>query len=216
VLQVEINSATDNPLVFPAGSDVDPAALATGGGFVISGGNFHGQPIAIAMDFAKLAIAELGSIAERRIALLIDGRLSGLPPFLTADAGLNSGMMLLQYAAASLVSENKVLAHPASADSIPTSANQEDHVSMGSTSARHARDVLRNVEMVLALELLCATQGLDFRIASIGRSGEGVARAHALVRERIAHLDSDRDPAPDIAAAAELVRSGALLSVMDA
>lgn len=216
VLQVEINSATDNPLVFPAGSDADPTALATGGGVVISGGNFHGQPVAIAMDFAKLAIAELGSIAERRIALLIDGRLSGLPPFLTADAGLNSGMMLLQYAAASLVSENKVLAHPASVDSIPTSANQEDHVSMGSTSARHARDVLRNVEMVLALELLCATQGLDFRVAAIGRPGEGVARAHALVREQIAHLDSDRDPAPDIAAAAELVRSGALLSVMDA
>jgi histidine ammonia-lyase len=216
VLQVEINSATDNPLVFPAGSDADPAALATGGGFVISGGNFHGQPVAIAMDFAKLAVAELGSIAERRIALLIDGRLSGLPPFLTADAGLNSGMMLLQYAAASLVSENKVLAHPASADSIPTSANQEDHVSMGSTSARHARDVLRNVEMVLALELLCAAQGLDFRIATIGRPGVGVSRAHALVRERIAHLDSDRDPAPDIAAAAELVRSGALLSGADA
>jgi histidine ammonia-lyase len=215
VLEVEINSATDNPLVFPAGSDADPAALATGGGFVISGGNFHGQPVAIAMDFAKLAVAELGSIAERRIALLIDGRLSGLPPFLTADAGLNSGMMLLQYAAASLVSENKVLAHPASADSIPTSANQEDHVSMGSTSARHARDVLRNVEMVLALELLCAAQGLDFRIGAIGRPGAGVARAHALVRERIAHLDSDRDPAPDIAAAAELVRSGALLTVLD-
>lgn len=215
VVQVEINSATDNPLVFPAGTDADPAALATGGGMVISGGNFHGQPVAIAMDFAKLAVAELGSISERRIALLIDGRLSGLPPFLTADAGLNSGMMLLQYAAASLVSENKVLVHPASADSIPTSANQEDHVSMGATSARQARDILRNVEMVLALELLCATQGLDFRIASIGRPGAGVAHAHALVRERIAHLDSDRDPGPDIAAAAELVRSGALLAALE-
>ena len=216
VIQVEINSATDNPLVFPAGSDADPQALATGGGPVISGGDFHGQPVAIAMDFAKLAIAELGSIAERRIALLIDGRLSGLPPFLTADAGLNSGMMLLQYAAASLVSENKVLVHPASADSIPTSANQEDHVSMGATSARQARDILRNVEMVLALELLCAAQGLDFRIATIGRPGARVARAHALIRERIAHLDSDRDPGPDIAAAAELVRSGALLMALDA
>ena len=214
VVQVEINSATDNPLVFPTGSDADPAALATGGGMVISGGNFHGQPVAIAMDFGKLAIAELGSIAERRIALLIDGRLSGLPPFLVAEAGLNSGMMLLQYAAASLVSENKVLVHPASADSIPTSANQEDHVSMGATSARHARDVLRNVEMVLGLELLCASQGLDFRIAAIGQPGAGVARAHALVRERIAHLDSDRDPGPDIAAAADLVRSGRLLTVL--
>jgi histidine ammonia-lyase len=211
VLQVEINSATDNPLVFPSGSDADPEALATGGGTVISGGNFHGQPVAIAMDFAALAIAELGSIAERRIALLIDGRLSGLPPFLVAEAGLNSGMMLLQYAAASLVSENKVLVHPASADSIPTSANQEDHVSMGATAARQARDVLRNVEVVLALELLCAAQGIDFRIATIGRPGVGVAAAHATVRERIAHLDTDRDPGPDIAAAIELVRAGALL-----
>ncbi|MFN8621980.1 MAG: histidine ammonia-lyase [Chloroflexota bacterium] len=216
VIEVEINSATDNPLVFPAGSDADPHALATGGGTVISGGNFHGQPVAIAMDFAKLAIAELGSIAERRIALLIDGRLSGLPPFLVAEAGLNSGMMLLQYAAASLVSENKVLAHPASADSIPTSANQEDHVSMGATAARHARDVLRNVERVLALELLCAAQGLDFRIATIGQPGAGVAVAHRIVRERIAHLDTDRDPGPDIASALGLVRSGALLSALDA
>ncbi len=215
VLEVEINAATDNPLVFPAGSDADPRALATGGGTVISGGNFHGQPVAIAMDFASIALAELGSIAERRIALLVDGRLSGLPPFLTADAGLNSGMMLLQYAAASLVSENKVLAHPASVDSIPTSANQEDHVSMGATSARHARDVLHNVEQVLALELLCAAQGLDFRTAAIGRPGPGVARAHALVRERIAHLATDRDPGPDIAAAVDLVRSGVLQTALD-
>ena len=171
VLEIEINSATDNPLVFPDGSDADPDAIATGGGHVISGGNFHGQPVALAMDFAALAIAELGSISERRTALLIDGRLSGLPPFLVEDAGLNSGLMLLQYAAASLVSENKVLVHPASADSIPTSANQEDHVSMGSIAARQARDILRNVEIVLALELLCAGQGLDFRLrAAAGRA----------------------------------------------
>jgi histidine ammonia-lyase len=214
VIEIEINSSTDNPLVFPEGSDVDPDALATAGGRVISGGNFHGQPVAIALDFAALAIAELGSIAERRIALLIDGRLSGLPPFLVEDAGLNSGMMLHQYAAASLVSENKVLVHPASADSIPTSANQEDHVSMGATSARQARDVLRNTEIVLALELLCAAQGLDFRVASIGQPGAGVARAHGLVRSMIAHLDTDRDPGPDIAAATGLVRSGALLDAL--
>ncbi len=126
-------------------ADVDVAA--TGGGRVISGGNFHGEPIALALDFAKLGIAELGAISERRTALLLDARLNGgLPAFLTADGGLNSGLMLLQYTAAALASENKVLAHPATADSIPTSANQEDHVSMGATAALHARRVLGNVE----------------------------------------------------------------------
>jgi histidine ammonia-lyase len=213
VIEIEVNSATDNPLVFASGSDADPRALATGGGHVVSGGNFHGQPVALAMDFAGLAIAELGSISERRIALLIDGRLSGLPPFLVEEAGLNSGLMLLQYTAASLVSENKVLVHPATADSIPTSANQEDHVSMGAIAARHARDVLRNVERVLALELLCAGQGLDFR-ERIGRPGTGVLRAHRLLRERVQHWGADRDPGPDIAAALELVRSGALADVL--
>jgi len=214
VVEIEINSATDNPLVFPTGSDADPGALATGGGMVISGGNFHGQPVAIAMDFAKIAIAELGSISERRTALLIDGRLSGLPPFLVEDAGLNSGLMLLQYAAAALVSENKVLAHPASVDSIPTSANQEDHVSMGSIAARQARDILRNVEHVLALELLCAGQGLDFRIERMGAPGAGVAEAHRRLRQVVDHLGSDRDPGPDIAAALELVRGGAFLDLL--
>jgi len=208
VVETEINSATDNPLVFSTGSDADPEALATGGGTVISGGNFHGQPVAIVMDFAAIAIAELGSISERRTALLIDGRLSGLPPFLVEDAGLNSGLMLLQYAAAALVSENKVLAHPASVDSIPTSANQEDHVSMGSIAARQARDILRNVEHVLALELLCAGQGLDFRIERIGAPGAGVAEAHRRLRRVLDHLGSDRDPGPDIAAALTLVRGG--------
>jgi histidine ammonia-lyase len=215
VLERELNSATDNPLVFPqgAGPDADPAALATAGGRVVSGGNFHGQPVALVLDFAKLAVAELGSISERRIALLTDGRLSGLPPFLVRDAGLNSGLMLLQYTAAALVSENKVLAHPASVDSIPTSANQEDHVSMGSISARHLRDVVANVERVLALELLCAAQGLDFRTEGGTIPGAGVAAAHARVRERVAHLESDRDPGPDIASAHELIRSGALVDL---
>jgi histidine ammonia-lyase len=216
VLQVEINSATDNPLVFPEGADADPAALATGGARVISGGNFHGQPVAMALDFAALAIAELGSISERRIALLIDGRLSGLPPFLVADAGLNSGLMLHQYTAAALVSENKVLVHPASADSIPTSANQEDHVSMGATAARQARQVLRNVEQVLALELLCAAQGLDFRTSAGQRPGAGVAEAHARVRARVSHLASDRDSGPDIVAATGMVRDGWLADLVDA
>jgi histidine ammonia-lyase len=214
VLGVEINSATDNPLVFPGGSDADPMASATGGGTVISGGNFHGQPVAMVMDYAALAIAELGSISERRTALLIDGRLSGLPPFLVDEAGLNSGFMLMQYSAASLVSENKVLVHPASADSIPTSANQEDHVSMGATAARQARSVLRNVELVLALELLCAGQGLDYRIGRVGRPGAGVLEAHRRLRERVGHRDSDRDPGPDIEAALELVRGGGLVDLV--
>src|SRR5919197_4305541 len=162
ILDIELNSATDNPLVFPDGATVPSAAVATGGGRVISGGNFHGEPIALALDFAKLALAELGSISERRTALLVDARLNGgLPAFLTPDPGRNSGMMLLQYTAAALVSEDKVLAPPASADSIPTSANQEDHVSMGAIAARHARTVLEHVEQVLAIELLCAAQALD-------------------------------------------------------
>jgi histidine ammonia-lyase len=139
--------------------------------------------------------------------------LSGLPPFLVENAGLNTGLMLHQYTAAALVSENKVLAHPASVDSIPTSANQEDHVSMGPIAARQAREVLRNVETVISLELLCAAQGLDFRLASGLRPGTGVADAHARVRARVAHLDDDRDPQPDLRAAIELVRSGALVDL---
>jgi len=214
VLEIEANSATDNPLVFPDGAGTDPVAIATAGGHVVSGGNFHGQPVALVMDYAKLAIAELGSISERRTALLVDGRLSGLPAFLVTDAGLNSGLMLLQYTAAALVSEDKVLVHPASADSIPTSANMEDHVSMGSIAARQARQILSNVEQVLALELLCAGQGLDFRMADGPRPGIGVSEAHRRLRERVAHLETDRDPGPDIAAAARLVREVALLDLL--
>ena len=216
VLEIEVNSATDNPLVFPQGADVGVDAMATGGGHVISGGNFHGQPVALAMDLLAIAVAELGSISERRIAQLIDGRLSGLPPFLVENAGLNTGMMLHQYAAAALVSENKVLAHPASVDSIPTSANQEDHVSMGPIAARQAREVVRNVEHVVGLELLCAAQGLDFRLATGLRPGAGVADAHSLVRERVPHLAGDRDPQPGLAAAIEIVRTGALVPLLPA
>ena len=153
VLDIELNSATDNPLVFPGGGVADVDTIATGGGRVISGGNFHGEPIALALDFAKLALAELGSISERRTALLVDARLNGgLPPFLAASSGIDSGMMIYQYTAAALASEHKVLAHPSSANSIPTSANQEDHVSMGATAARHARLVLEGVERILAIE----------------------------------------------------------------
>jgi histidine ammonia-lyase len=214
VLEIEVNSATDNPLVFPDGGGVDPAAAATGGGRVLSGGNFHGQPIALAMDVMAIAVAEIGSISERRIAQLVDGRTSGLPMFLAENAGLNNGLMLFQYTAAALVSENKVLAHPASVDSIPTSADQEDHVSMGPAAARQARDIVRNAATVVALELLCAAQGLDFRTADGLTPGVGVAAAHDLVRDKVAHLGDDRDPQPDIAAAQELVNSGAVATLV--
>ena len=213
VLDIELNSATDNPLVFPGGGIADEDTIATGGGRVISGGNFHGEPIALALDFAKIALAELGSISERRTALLVDPRLNGgLPPFLAASSGIDSGMMIYQYTAAALVSENKVLAHPASVDSIPTSANQEDHVSMGSISARHARTVLAHVERILAIELLVASQALDLRLAASDgvAPGTGVAEALALVRTRVEHLDGDREPGPDLAAATAMVHEGAL------
>jgi histidine ammonia-lyase len=230
VLDIELNSATDNPLVFPEGGAAPEGTIATGGGRVISGGNFHGEPVALALDYAKLAVAELGSISERRTALLLDARLSGLPPFLTASSGLNSGLMLLQYTAAALVSEDKVLAHPASSDSIPTSANQEDHVSMGSIAARHARAIFENVARVVAIELICAAQALDFRLAGADAAlpgagaapagsggalpGAGVREAHRRVRARIAHLDGDREPGPDLAAATALVREGALVDLV--
>jgi histidine ammonia-lyase len=216
VLDIELNSATDNPLVFPGGGGVDSTAIATGGGQVISGGNFHGEPIALALDFAKLAIAELGSISERRTALLVDPRLNGgLPPFLAQASGVESGMMIYQYTAAALVSEHKVLAHPASTDSIPTSANQEDHVSMGSIAARHARTVLEGVERILAIELVVAAQALDLRLAAMAADGPpapgaGVLEAHRRVRARVTHLDRDREPAADLAAAFELVHRGDL------
>src|SRR5450830_23049 len=221
VLDVEINSATDNPLVFPQGGVADATASATGGGLVISGGNFHGEPVAIALDFAKLAVSELGAISERRIALLLDGRLNGgLPPFLSSGSGLESGMMLLQYTAAALASENKVLAHPASADSIPTSANQEDHVSMGSISARHLLAVLTNVQRIVALELLVAAQALDFRLTQSAaeglqvRAGAGVQEAHRRIRSVVPHLDHDRLRTTDIDSAFVLVREGALADLV--
>ena len=221
VLDVELNSATDNPLVFPAGGMADATAAATGGGLVISGGNFHGEPVALALDFAKLAISELGAISERRIALMVDPRLNGgLPPFLSSDSGLESGMMLLQYTAASLASENKVLAHPASADSIPTSANQEDHVSMGSIAARHSMTVLANVQRIVALELLVAAQALDFRLDLVAgegskvRPGAGVQEAHRRIRSVVPHLDRDRLQGTDIESVTRLVREGSLVDLV--
>ena len=225
VLDIELNSATDNPLVFPGGGVADVDTIATGGGRVISGGNFHGEPIALALDFAKLAVAELGSISERRTALLVDARLNGgLPPFLAASSGVESGMMIYQYTAAALVSEHKVLAHPATADSIPTSANQEDHVSMGSIAARHARTILEGVERIVAIELVVAAQALDLRLAAMAAAsasgeapapGAGVAEAHRRIRARITHLDRDREPGPDLAAATALVHGGALADLAE-
>ncbi|HEU4918150.1 MAG TPA: histidine ammonia-lyase [Candidatus Limnocylindrales bacterium] len=215
VLDVEMNSATDNPLVFVEGNVVAEDALATGGGRVISGGNFHGEPIALALDFAKLAIAELGAISERRTALLLDERLNGgLPAFLVPASGLDSGLMLYQYTAAALASENKILVHPASADSIPTSANQEDHVSMGPIAARHALTVLEHVERILAIELIAATQALDLRLDSPelagATPGAGVLEARRRIRAAVPRLERDREPGPDLAAATALVREGGL------
>lgn len=222
VLDIELNSATDNPLVFPDGGVADDGAIATGGGRVISGGNFHGEPLALALDYAKLAVAELGSISERRIALLVDPRLNGgLSPFLATSPGVESGMMIYQYTAAALASEHKVLAHPASVDSIPTSANQEDHVSMGSIAARHARMVLDGVQRILSIELIVAAQALDLRLASMSdgagppQPGAGVAEAQRRIREHITHLDRDREPGPDLAAAYALVSGGALVDLTD-
>jgi histidine ammonia-lyase len=220
VLDIELNSATDNPLVFPEGGVAPAGALATGGGRIISGGNFHGEPIALVLDYVKAAIAELGSIAERRTALLVDPRLNGgLPPFLAGASGLESGMMLYQYTAAALVSENKVLAHPASVDSVPTSANQEDHVSMGSIAARHAWAVLEHVERIVGIELVVAAQALDLRLAAgptRTTPGAGVAEALTRVRARVDHLDRDREPGPDLSAAFELVHGGALADLVSA
>lgn len=196
VLETEINSATDNPLIFP---DED-------GGRVLSGGNFHGQPVAQVLDLLAIALTDLASISERRIERLVNPDLSDLPAFLTADPGVNSGMMLAQITAAALVSESKVLAHPASVDSIPTGANREDHVSMGTTAARKATQVLRNAEVVIGIELLCAAQALDFLKPL--RPGRGVGRAYRIVRERIPTLAGDRVLAPDIETAAALVREG--------
>jgi histidine ammonia-lyase len=213
VLAVEMNAATDNPLIFPNGGASEATARATGNGHVISGGNFHGEPVALALDFAKIAISELGSISERRTALLLDPNLNGkLPAFLGSDSGLESGYMLLQYTAAALASENKGLAHPASVDSIPTSANQEDHVSMGPIAGRQARLILEHVERILAIELLCGARALDLRLAKLPgtAAGAGVAAAHAAIRDVVRPWAGDREPGPDLEAVTRLVRDGVL------
>ena len=201
VLETEINSVTDNPIVFTETKDS------------ISCGNFHGQPIALVLDFLGIGTAELADISERRIERLVDPALSNLPPFLTPEGGLNTGYMITQYAAAALVSENKVLAHPASVDSIPTSANQEDHVSMGAIAAFKGADIAQNVRNVLAIELLCAAQGLDFISEKPGR---GVAAAHKTIREHIPTLTQDRVMSIDLEKMAELVFDETIIDAVEA
>jgi histidine ammonia-lyase len=211
MLEIEINAATDNPLIITKGSFLNPTADDQ----PISAGNFHGQPIALTMDFLSLAIAELGNISERRVARLMNKNESyGLPPYLIEDAGLNSGMMIAQYTAAALVSENKVLIHPASGDSIPTSANQEDHNSMGNIAARHAREVLKNVECVLTIELLCAAQALGLRDQSGKQLGDGSRVAYRLIRNHVQQRinDSQGELHLDIQKVLELVRNGEIVS----
>jgi histidine ammonia-lyase len=201
VVETEMNSSTNNPLIYAANQDF------------LLGGNFHGQPVALALDFLSMAVAELANISERRIERLVNPMLSGLPAFLVDDGGLNSGFMIAQYTAAALVSENKVLCHPASVDSIPTSANKEDHVSMGTISARQCRDVIKNTEDVIAIELLCGAQALD--LFTNLKPGEGTLAAYRIIRNSISHLDSDRILANDIAAMIELMRSGKILAAVE-
>jgi histidine ammonia-lyase len=202
VLETEINSATDNPLIFAKEGEH------------IEGGNFHGQPLALALDFLAIALSELANISERRTERLVNGSLSGLPKFLTEHGGLNSGMMIAQYTAASLVSENKVLAHPASVDSIPTSANQEDHNSMGSIAARKCYTVLQNLRGVLAIELLCAAQAIDFHRPL--KCGAGTQAAYTFIRSYIPHLEKDRVLYDDIQKMISALTSDAMLAVVGA
>jgi len=200
VIETEANSVTDNPIIFPESQES------------ISCGNFHGQPIALCLDFLGIAISELANISERRIERLVDPALSNLPPFLTPEGGLNSGYMITQYAAAALVSENKVLAHPASVDSIPTSANQEDHVSMGTISAFKCAEIIQNVRNVLAIELMCSSQGLDF---IKDKPGRGVAIAHNLIREKIPTLTQDRIMSYDLEKIAEMINSESIIKEIE-
>ena len=201
-LETEANGVSDNPLIFPGADEAQDAAL--------SGGNFHAEPVAFAADMIALAVCEIGSIAERRIAMLVDPALSGLPAFLTPRPGLNSGFMIPQVTAAALVSENKQRAYPASVDSIPTSANQEDHVSMAAHGARRLLDMVANADAVIGIELLAAAQGCDFHAPL--RSSEALEAARGLVRGAVPHLDEDRHFHPDMEAANALVRSGALIA----
>ncbi|HEX6308889.1 MAG TPA: histidine ammonia-lyase [Longimicrobiales bacterium] len=199
VLEIEANSATDNPLIFPED------------GRILSGGNFHGQPAAQVLDLLAIAVADLGAISERRVARLVDPALSGLPAFLTSDAGVSSGLMMAQIVAAALVADLRLRAHPASVDTVPTDANKEDHVSMGVGAALKARDAVALLETLAAIELLTAAQGLEFLKPL--RPGRGVAIAYDTVRAAVEPLTRDRELAPDIRALEQLVRDGAFSSI---
>jgi len=211
VLEREAASSTDNPLVVDSPSGPKgPNDPYLGEAEMISGGNFHGQPVAIALDAAAIAVAELANISERRVEQLVNPHLSsGLPPFLAPDSGLNSGFMIAQVSAAALVSENKVLAHPASVDSIPSSAGREDHVSMGATAALKLATIHDHVRTVLAIEILCAAQGIDLRRPlTTTRPLEAV---HAAIRAKVPAMMIDRPLAPDIAAVRALIDDGTLV-----
>lgn len=200
IFSIELNAATDNPLVFVKEREV------------LSGGNFHGQPLALVLDFMGIALTGLASICERRIERLINPEYGDLPPFLTANAGLNSGFMMLQVTAAALTSECKVWAHPASVDSIPTSGNKEDHVSMGMGAALKLRQILENLKHVLAVELLCAAQGIDF-LAPL-RPGRGAQEAYELIRSVSPRLEQDRSLAPDIQKVSDLIDEGRFSKIL--
>jgi len=203
-VQIEINSVTDNPVILP---QLDKA---------LSGGNFHGQPVALPFDFLGIAAAELAGVSERRVEQLVNPDLSGLPPFLTEDGGLCSGFMIAQYAAAALVSENKVLAHPASVDSIPSSANQEDHVSMGTIAARKARDIVDNTARVLAIELTAAAQGIDLNKTDIGKKlGIGTQAAYDVIRKAVSTVEEDRVLYKDFDKVLKLVKSGEIVEAVE-
>ncbi len=197
IVEREINSVTDNPIV------VDRS---------YSGGNFHGEYMAFSMDFLGIVMSEVANIAERRIARLVDSKLSGLPPFLSKNPGLNSGMMILQYTAASLVSENKVLAHPASVDSIPTSANQEDHVSMGMASCIKARQIIENVKSVIAIEYIVSSQALEFKKY---RMGKGTEIAYKKIRENVQPLENDRPLYMDINTIKSMIDKNEIINALD-
>ena len=197
-----MDSVTDNPLVFPDSGEI------------ISAGNFHGEPLALALDLAAMAVSEIASISERRVFRMLTSSLSELPPFLTTDSGLNNGYMIAQYTAAALVAENKILCHPASVDSIPSSGDQEDHVSMGMTAALKLQDVLRNSQTVLGIEALCAAQAIDL-LAPL-QAGVGTTAGHDLVRRFAPTLGRDRYLAPEIEAAAQAVADGEFAAVVRA
>jgi len=198
---IEINSVTDNPIIL---ADDDLA---------ISCGNFHGQPMALAFDFLGIALSEIANVSERRIERLVNPALSNLPPFLTEKGGVCSGFMIAQYTAAALVSENKVLAHPASVDSIPSSGNQEDHVSMGTIAARKAAEILQNVKNVLGIELLCAAQGIDFK--SGGNMGKGTRAAYDVIRKYCPKIDNDCELYPLIEDIAKVIDSGEIIKAVE-